>query len=613
MAFARLGSKAAPAIINTYFHDGRPAKELAQGAGADGVQNLAPGVASGAPSHTLKINGVPVSFNEMATAPSPESVRTHIETALKNDGVKPHIASILASLLCVREFVDADRTAIHAALAGKFALGEPDSRELNVIVNDHGVTVHRRSAWSSCRSGDSETGQHMAQPDLLTVDSGVSFQAGQGRQGNHQVLARPHYWIHSTADGTEGRRLAAALSAVPERATAWDRFADTLASMLGAIGIRFERAENLGTRQRDFLQAQRGVQPGSIDATLTDQKHWFIANDLQSADIKTYKSAADVVRVTNHPVTPILPVTVTQHIASFATPQARSAMLAVSKTFRTGAEQATEHIEIRSQGQLKALKARLKQLDQRLINLKGLSLCGYFTDDDLADLPGTITSLNLSKSFGITPKGLLRCLEVLAPGLTDLDLSHQNLGRDFAGAFAKLPFQRLASLKLRSRIFPNAIDAAGARALAESTTLSSLTSLDLTGNNIREAGAKALAGSKTLSSLTSLDLSDNNIGHAGAQALAGSETLSSLTSLELSRNEIGAAGTQALANSKTLSSLTSLGLSDNNIGDAGTQALVNGSILSSLISLDLRSNKIGNAGKLALANSTRLPPTLIVA
>jgi len=83
-------------------------------------------------------------------------------------------------------------------------------------------------------------------------------------------------------------------------------------------------------------------------------------------------------------------------------------------------------------------------------------------------------------------------------------------------------------------------------ALVENTTL---TSLNVSYNQIDAAGAAALAQNTTL---TSLDVSWNQIGDAGATALAQNTTL---TSLDVGGNQIGAAGAAALAQNTTLTSL----------------------------------------------------------
>ncbi len=126
------------------------------------------------------------------------------------------------------------------------------------------------------------------------------------------------------------------------------------------------------------------------------------------------------------------------------------------------------------------------------------------------------------------------------------------------------------------------------------TTLTSLTALDLSWNEIGDEGTRSIAN---LSNLSSLYLSLNNIGDEGARALA---MLSNLTVLDLHRNNIGDEGARALAN---LSNLTVLDLHQNTIGDEGTWALA---MLSKLTSLDLGGNSIGNEGARALAMLSNL-------
>jgi Leucine-rich repeat (LRR) protein len=121
--------------------------------------------------------------------------------------------------------------------------------------------------------------------------------------------------------------------------------------------------------------------------------------------------------------------------------------------------------------------------------------------------------------------------------------------------------------------------------------LTSLTSLNLTGNEFEAAGATALAPALTnLTSLTTLDVSANNFDDVTALAPA-LMNLTSLTTLDLSHNEFGADGATALAPALTnLTSLTTLDLSWNEFEAAGATlapALTN---LTSLTTLNLSYN-----------------------
>ncbi|WLD11866.1 COR domain-containing protein [Planctellipticum variicoloris] len=169
--------------------------------------------------------------------------------------------------------------------------------------------------------------------------------------------------------------------------------------------------------------------------------------------------------------------------------------------------------------------------------------------------------------------------------LTSLILSNNNVGTEGARALASLT--NLTSLDLRR----NCIGVEGARALA---SLTNLTSLNLNNNEIGDEGARALA---SLTNLTSLKLNFNSVGPEGARALA---SLANLTSLELSFNSVGSEGARLLA---SLTNLTSLSLDENGVGDEGARALAS---LTNLTSLDLWNNGVGSEGARALASLTKL-------
>ncbi len=143
---------------------------------------------------------------------------------------------------------------------------------------------------------------------------------------------------------------------------------------------------------------------------------------------------------------------------------------------------------------------------------------------------------------------------------------------------------------------------------------SSLTELNLSGNNIGDHGATGLAGAlKKNTSLRELNLFGNNIGDVGAAGLAGAlDENSSLTWLDLSANKIGDDGTTALARAlQKTTSLTVLVLSHNKIGDDGAYSLADAlKKNTSLKWLNLSRNNIGDDGVTrvarALNENTRL-------
>ncbi len=87
--------------------------------------------------------------------------------------------------------------------------------------------------------------------------------------------------------------------------------------------------------------------------------------------------------------------------------------------------------------------------------------------------------------------------------------------------------------------------------------------------------------------LFSLILGSNEIGDEGARALAQSPHLTSLSQLHLNYNGIGDEGARALAQSPHRTSLAYLGLRGNGIGDEGARALAQSEHLASLTQLDL--------------------------
>jgi Ran GTPase-activating protein (RanGAP) involved in mRNA processing and transport len=141
-----------------------------------------------------------------------------------------------------------------------------------------------------------------------------------------------------------------------------------------------------------------------------------------------------------------------------------------------------------------------------------------------------------------------------------------------------------------------------------------LTSLNLYGNQIGDAGAKDLSNAlKHNTTLTSLDLGNNLIGAAGAKDL--SDVLkhnTTLLSLDLGDNQIGAAGAKDLSDAlKHNTIITSLNLYSNQIGDVGAKDLSDAlKYNTTLTSLYLGNNEIGAAGAKDLSNALNHNTTL---
>jgi Leucine-rich repeat (LRR) protein len=172
----------------------------------------------------------------------------------------------------------------------------------------------------------------------------------------------------------------------------------------------------------------------------------------------------------------------------------------------------------------------------------------------------------------------------------ELDLSHHDILTDDVLEYI-VPFLKKNPNIIKLDVSGGRIQAPGAIALAEITTL---ISLNLSKNRITRGGidgVKALASNRTL---TYLNLSRNKITSTLAEILAKNTTL---ISLNLSRNSIGDQGAIALANHPTL---TFLDLSYNDIYNKGAIALANNSTLTSL---NLRFNYIYSKGTIALAEN----------
>ena len=119
----------------------------------------------------------------------------------------------------------------------------------------------------------------------------------------------------------------------------------------------------------------------------------------------------------------------------------------------------------------------------------------------------------------------------------------------------------------------------GCRAVAERLSSSSVTSLDLRGNQIRADGAVALAAAlSTNRSLRTLSLEWNSLGlfPEGFRAMASmlAQPTSSLTSIDMRNNRLTADAGTALASAlRTNRSLNTIDLRWNALGELGTRSL----------------------------------------
>ena len=214
--------------------------------------------------------------------------------------------------------------------------------------------------------------------------------------------------------------------------------------------------------------------------------------------------------------------------------------------------------------------------------------------------------VELARTFGT-------CLEVQEADLDENRIEGKGIGDAAAAVLAAVleTNTTLTNLNLSG----NNLCPAGAESIAAALkTNTTLTNLGLDDNNLGPAGAASLATAlKTNTSLKSLDLSDNNLGPAGAESLATAlKTNTSLTSLDLSGNNLGPVGAESLATAlKTNTSLTDLNLMLNNLGPAGAESLAKALETNTILrSLYLPGNNLGPAGAELLATALKTNTTL---
>lgn len=238
-------------------------------------------------------------------------------------------------------------------------------------------------------------------------------------------------------------------------------------------------------------------------------------------------------------------------------------------------------------------------------NIKFLSLC----DNDLGEAGAT--SLVQANQMGALEELHLGVsytrLKTWSDG-ADADIKH--LGT--TGAQALATSQHLTSLHTLN-LSGQSIGAKGVVALAQAPLLQNLESIDLshndiaglsnlfTRNNIDESGRKKGFRGFLQSSIEQL-MGPNNITTNGANILARSPHTSNLKRLRLADNAIGDEGVIALAHSPYLTRLNHLDLDNNQFGDLGLQALSKGN-QHHLHTLILSNNKLTDRSLHALTSS----------
>jgi Ran GTPase-activating protein (RanGAP) involved in mRNA processing and transport len=186
--------------------------------------------------------------------------------------------------------------------------------------------------------------------------------------------------------------------------------------------------------------------------------------------------------------------------------------------------------------QLKKLSIGKNTVDPRmfeaLTGLRELSVMGTkVVADGLARCALTLERLRL-RDCGLGPAGAQALAGFAMPALAALLLDENMIRDDGAVALARARWPKLESLRLDH----NGIGDAGAAALAEMK--SPLIELNLSNNYIKAAGARALAESTVLTTLLRLNLESNQLGVEGVTALADGKGLPALNELGCAYNGI---------------------------------------------------------------------------
>jgi uncharacterized protein (TIGR02996 family) len=218
--------------------------------------------------------------------------------------------------------------------------------------------------------------------------------------------------------------------------------------------------------------------------------------------------------------------------------------------------------------------------------------------------PLRLTALNLDRcSIGAEgARTLADCPHLSA--LREVQLAYCGIGVGGAVRLARSKhWSNLEALVLER----NELNSIAVVELMRSRTLTRLTTLDLAQNHIGQEGLQALASSPNAQHLHTLQLDWNyGFGDLGLTPLAESSVLTNLRRLFLTGNYLYDRDVQALVQSSTITRLCGLTLRHNQITDRGVTALAQSPQMSNLLELDLGHNPIGDDGAVALSVSPHL-------
>lgn len=241
---------------------------------------------------------------------------------------------------------------------------------------------------------------------------------------------------------------------------------------------------------------------------------------------------------------------------------------------------------------------RLRNADRRIPELAALPIFARVEAIDFAN--NTLGAGNrIPRFFGTAP----------LPRLKRVGLRNNRLWAEAITELAATPIAgQLDGLDVSGNPFADA----GAEALAAAGGLKNLRRLELRNDeltftdSVHAAGAIALAESTCLTGLRSLDLGSQYVGDAGLIALLTSPNAAGLVDLDVSYNEVGAVGEggyEALATSPRLGNLRTLNLAGNRLDRRGATALLAWPHLPAMARIDLRDCDLDPGTRAVLADS----------
>jgi hypothetical protein len=209
-------------------------------------------------------------------------------------------------------------------------------------------------------------------------------------------------------------------------------------------------------------------------------------------------------------------------------------------------------------------------------------------------------------SNGLEPSRLEPLWEVgKLTNLRELVIGHNALGLE--GARALAGSKLAAQLEVLS-VYDTGLDGAAVAVLAASERLSGLHTLVLAMNEVCLEGARALASSTSLRNLRSLQIDETHAHHCrmgarGTSVLVSSPVVANLVSLNLGGQQMGDEGAWAIASAENLSKLETLILYRNMISGRGFEVMMEAPHLARLEMLSMHDNPLGDRGLMAMARS----------